>query len=337
MVDRRDRISGKKRAAAIIVGLGTENAAQVYKYLKEDEIETLTIEVAMLQAIEPEMSEEIFNEFYELCLAQKFLTEGGIDYAKDILEKAFGNQHAVQLLDRVTQSLQSRAFDFLKKADPKHLLSFLQHEHPQTIALILSYAKPEQASAILSELSRDKQIDVAARIARMDRTSPEIIKEVERTFEKKFASLVTTDFTEIGGVKNMAEILNSVDRSTEKFILDELNKKEPELAESIRRRMFVFEDIVMLDDMAIQRVLRQVENKDLMIALKGANTEVTTIIFNNMPKRVSDALKEDMQYMRAVRFRDVEEAQQHIVAVIRKLEEQGEIIISRGGKDDLIV
>ena len=337
MAERRDHLSGKKRAAAIIVGLGTENAAQVYKYLKEDELETLTIEVAMLQSIEPEMTEDIFNEFYELCLAQKFLTEGGIDYAKDILEKAFGNQHALVLLDRVTSSLQSRAFDFLKKADPKHMLSFLQHEHPQTIALILSYAKPEQASAILSELSRDKQIDVAARIARMDRTSPDIIKEVERTFEKKFASLMTTDFTEIGGIKNMAEILNSVDRSTEKYILEELNKKEPELAESIRRRMFVFEDIVQLDDMAIQRVLRQVENKDLMVALKGANTEVTTVIFNNMPKRVSDALKEDMQYMRAVRFRDVEESQQHIVAVIRKLEEQGEIIISRGGKDDLVV
>lgn len=330
-------LSNKKKAAAIIISLGTDYAAQIYKYLREEEIEQLTIEIAVLQKLSPETVEKTLNEFYELCLAQKYITEGGIEYAKSILDKVLGAQSASALVDRITRSLKVRSFDFLRKADPKNLLSFIQNEHPQTIALILSYARPEQASAIIADLPREIQVDVVERIATMDRTSPEIVKEVEKTLEKKFSSIVSVDYTEIGGVKYMAKILNSVDRGTEKFILEELSKKEPKLSEEIRKRMFVFEDIVSLDPAAIQRFLRDVDSKDLLIALKGANQDVSDAIYSNMSTRMSEIMKEDAQYLRSVRLHDVEEAQTKIVAVIRKLEEEGEIFVSRGRKDDVLV
>ena len=331
------KLDYKKKAAAIIIDLGVENAAKVYKYLRPEEIEQLTVEIASLDKLDPEEFEEILNEFYELCIAQKYITEGGIDYARNILDKVMGSVEAAKLIEKITQSLRTRAFDFLKKVDPKHLLGFIQNEHPQTIALILSYAKPDQAAMILANLPREIQIDVAERIANMDRTSPDIIKEVERTLESKFSSIVNIDLAEIGGVKHMAEMLNSVDRGTEKFILEEMNKRDPKLAEEIRKRMFVFEDIVMLDSISIQRFLRDVDVRDLVIALKGANEEVTKTIYANMSKRMSETIQEELQYMRGVRLRDVEEAQQRIVSIIRKLEETGEIIVSRGRKDEIIV
>ncbi|NLN81186.1 MAG: flagellar motor switch protein FliG [Clostridiales bacterium] len=331
------KLDGKKKAAAIIIDIGVENAAKVYRYLRQDEIEQLTVEIASLQNIKPDTIEDILNEFYDLCLAQKYITEGGIDYARSILDKVMGSVEAANLIEKVSQSLRTRAFDFLKKADSKHLLNFIQNEHPQTIALILSYVKPEQSSGILAGLPREIQIDVAERIANMDRTSPDIIKEVERTLERKIASIVNMDFTEIGGIKYMAELLNAVDRGTEKYLLEELGKKDPKLSEEIRRRMFVFEDIVTLDSLAIQRFLRDVDSKDLVIALKGSNEEVQNIIYANMSKRMSETIQEDQQYLRGVRLRDVEEAQQRIVGIIRKLEEAGEIFISRGRKDEFIV
>lgn len=337
MVKTVNNLNPQKKAAAIIISLGAENAAQIFRYLREEEIEQITTEIAILEKLKPEEVEETLGEFYELCLAQKFITEGGIDYAKSILDKAIGSQKALLLIDKITKSLKTRAFDFLRKADPKHFMSFIQNEHPQTIALILSYARPDQSSAILTELPREMQVDVAERIATMDRTSPEIIKEVEKTLEKKFSSVMSVDFTEIGGIKYMAEILNSVDRGTEKFILEELGKKEPKLTEEIRKRMFVFEDIVTLDPIAIQKILGNVETRDLLIALKGANEDVVRIFYSNMSTRMSEIMKEEAQYLGGVRLREVEEAQQRLVGIVRKLEENGDIYIVRGRKDEIIV
>ena len=249
-----------------------------------------------------------------------------------ILNKALGHQAASNLIDRVNKTIKTRAFDFLRKADPKHLISFIQNEHPQTIALILSYLRAQQASAILAELPRELQLEVAERIAVMDRTSPEMVKEVEKTLFKKFSSVASMDFAQIGGIKYMAEIMNSVDRGTEKYILEEMSKHDPKLSEEIRKRMFVFEDITTLDAAAIQRFLRDVDSKDLLIALKGSTEEVSQVFYNNMSTRMADMMKEDAQYLHGVRLADVEDAQQRMVAIVRKLEESGEIFISRGGE-----
>ena len=335
-MDKQKKFSNKRKAAAVIISLGSEYASKIYKYLREDEIEQLTYEIAMIRDLEAERMEDILDEFYNLCLAQKFVSEGGIEYAREILNKALGVQSASGLIERVTKSLKTRAFDFLHKVEPKHLISFIQNEHPQTIALILSYLRSSQASSILSELPREMQADVAERIATMDRTSPEVVKEVEKALEQKFSSIGSMYFAEIGGIKYMAELLNSVDRSTEKFILEEMSKTEPKLAEEIRRRMFVFEDIATLDSMAIQRFLRDVDTKDLLIALKGSSEEIANIFYSNMSTRMSEMMKEDAQYLHGIRLVDVEEAQQRLVAVVRKLEEAGEIFISRGGKDEII-
>ena len=277
------------------------------------------------------------SEFYQLCLAQQYITEGGIGYAKDILEKALGTEKTMEIINKLTVSLQVRPFDFVRKADPSQVLNFIQSEHPQTIALILAYMKPAQAAAVLSALPQDKQADVAKRVATMDRTSPEIIKEVERVLEKKLSNLVTEDFTAVGGIQAIVDVLNSVDRGTEKYIMDTLEIEDADLAEDIRKRMFVFEDILQLDNRAIQRFLREVDNSLLALALKGATEEVQNVIYNNMSKRLAEMIREDIEYMGPVRLKDVEEAQQKIVNVIRKLEDAGEIIISRGGGDEIVV
>jgi flagellar motor switch protein FliG len=321
----------------VIISLGPEKAAKLYRYLKEDEVEQLTVEVASIQSVDSEKIQGALGEFYQLCLAQNYITEGGIDYARQVLDKAFGPTRAAQLISRITDSLHAHSFEFLKKADPKHLLSFIQYEHPQTIALILLYTTSEQAAAILSELPREKQIDVAMRIATMDRTSPEIVKEVENILEKKLSTVVSANLTEIGGVKSIAEILNRVDRSTEKFILDEFNRTNPELSEEVKRRLFVFEDIVFLDSRGIQRFLREVNTKELVVALKGANTEVSNLIMGNMTKRMQDTIKEEIEFLGPIRLSEVEEAQQKVVQTIRRLEEANEIVISRGGKDEILV
>ena len=277
------------------------------------------------------------NEFYEICLAQQYIAEGGIGYAKDLLEKALGEEKAREVIGKLTASLQVRPFEFVRKADPAQLLNFIQDEHPQTIALILSYLPPSQASQVVSALPIEKQADVAKRIAQTDRTSPDVIKEVEKVLERKLASLVNQDYTIIGGVDAIVQILNTVDRGTEKHIMETLEIEDPELADEIRRKMFVFEDILSLDDRSIQRVLRDVDNNDLAIALKGSNEDVQNIIFNNLSKRLAVMIKEDMDFMGPVRLKDVEEAQQKIVNIIRKLEDSGEIVIARGGGDELIV
>ena len=330
-------LSGREKAAMLLITLGPERSAQVFKHLKEEEIEQLTLEIANIRSVSPTEREKVLSEFYQICLAQQYITEGGIGYAKDILEKALGTEKTMEIINKLTVSLQVRPFDFVRKADPSQVLNFIQSEHPQTIALILAYLKPAQAAAVLSALPQDKQADVAKRIATMDRTSPEIIKDVERVLEKKLSSLVTEDFTAVGGIQAIVDVLNSVDRGTEKFIMDTLEIEDTDLAENIRKRMFVFEDILQLDNRAIQRFLREVDNSQLALALKGATEEVQNTIYNNMSKRLSDMIKEDLEYMGPVRLKDVEEAQQKIVNVIRKLEDAGEIIISRGGGDEIVV
>lgn len=330
-------LSGREKAAMLLITLGPERSAQIFKHLKEEEIEQLTLEIANIRAVSPSEREKVLGEFYQLCLAQQYITEGGIGYAKEILEKALGTEKTIEIINKLTVSLQVRPFDFVRKADPSQILNFIQSEHPQTIALILSYLKPQQAAAVLSALPQEKQADVAKRIATMDRTSPDIIKDVERVLEKKISSLVTEDFTAVGGIQAIVDVLNSVDRGTEKFIMDTLEIEDTDLAEEIRKRMFVFEDILQLDNRSIQRFLREVDNSQLALALKGATEEVQNVIYNNMSKRLAEMIKEDLAYMGPVRLKDVEEAQQKIVNVIRKLEDAGEIIISRGGGDEIVV
>ena len=330
-------MDGIQKAAILLITLGPEKAAVVFKHLKEDEIEQLTLEIANTRSVTPAQKEQVLNEFYEICLAQQYIAEGGIGYAKDLLQKALGENKAQEVLGKLTASLQVRPFEFIRKTEASQILNFIQDEHPQTIALILSYLSPQQAASIISSLTPDKQTDVAKRIAMMDRTSPDVIKEVENILEQKLASLVSQDYTIVGGVDSVVEVLNTVDRGTEKHIMENLEIEEPELADEIRKKMFVFEDILMLDDRSIQRVLREVENSELAVALKNANEEVQNVIFNNMSTRLVDMIKEDMEYMGPVRLKDGEEAQQKIVNIIRKLEDSAEIVISRGGGDEIIV
>ena len=323
--------TGTQKAAILLIALGPEKSSAIFKHLKEEEIEELTLEIANTRSVTSQIKEAVLEEFYGVCLAQQYIAEGGISYAKELLEKA------LDVISKLTASLQVKPFEFIRKTEPSQILTFIQDEHPQTIALILSYMSPAQSAMILSALAPDRQADVAKRIAAMDRTSPDTIKEVEKVLESKLSSLVNQDYTIIGGVDAVVEILNTVDRATEKHIMETLEIEEPELADEIRKKMFVFEDVLLLDDRSIQRVLREVENSDLALACKSATEQVQTAIFNNLSKRLAAMIKEDMDFMGPVRMKDVEEAQQKIVNIIRKLEDAGEIIISRGGGDELVV
>ena len=334
---KSEEITGVQKAAILLIALGPDKSSNVFKHLKEDEIEQLTLEIANTRSVSPAMKDAVLDEFYEVCLAQQYIAEGGIGYAKDLLEKALGSERAKDVIGKLTASLQVRPFEFVRKTDASQLLNFIQDEHPQTIALILSYLSSNQASAIISALSPEKQTDVAKRIAQMDRTSPDVIKEVEKVLEQKLASLVNQDYTIVGGVDSIVDILNTVDRGTEKHIMESLEIEDPELADEIRKKMFVFEDILSLDDRSIQRVLREVDNNELAVALKGSNEEVQNLIFSNLSKRLATMIREDMDFMVPVRMKDVEEAQQKIVNIIRKLEDSAEIIISRGGGDEIVV
>lgn len=330
-------LTGRQKAAILLISLGPEVSAQIFKHLRDEEIEQLTLEIANVRKVDNVEKDSILAEFHQICLAQEFISQGGIAYAKDILEKALGSQKALDIINRLTATLQVRPFDFARKADPAQILNFIQNENSQTIALVLSYLQPEQASIILSSLPQEKQADVAKRIALMDSTSPEVISQVERVLEQKLSATVTQDYTNAGGISAVVQILNGVDRGTERTILDSLEIQDPELAEEIKKRMFVFEDIVNIDNRSIQRIIRDIENADLQLALKVASEEVREAIFKNMSKRMAETFREEMEYMGPVRLRDVEEAQTRIVATIRRLEESGEIIIARGGGDDIIV
>ncbi|HEX7065290.1 MAG TPA: flagellar motor switch protein FliG [Bacillales bacterium] len=330
-------MSGRERAAVLLISLGPDSSAQVYKHLTEEEIEKLTLEISNMRKVDNSLQDEVVEQFHQIALAQDYISQGGIGYAKTVLEKALGKNEAMGIINRLTSTLQVRPFDFARKADPAQVLNFIQNEHPQTMALILSYLDAAQAGQILSALPHEMQGDVAKRIALMESTSPEVINEVERILERKLSATFTQDYTQAGGVEAVVQVLNGVDRSTEKTILDELETQDPELVEEIKKRMFVFEDIVTLDKRGIQRVVRDVENEDLMLSLKAASEEVKNIVFENMSQRMAETLKEEMEFMGPVRLRDVEEAQSRIVSVIRRLEDAGEIVIARGGGDEVIV
>ena len=330
-------LTGKQKAAILLISLGPDVSAEVYKHLSEEEVEKLSLEISNVSKVDTELKEEIIEQFHQIAIAQDYISQGGVSYAKTVLEKAFGKQEALNIINRLTASLQVRPFDFARKADPQQLLNFIQNEHPQTIALVLSYLDPEQAGQILSALEEDVQADIAKRIATMDSTSPDIITEVERVLEKNISSALVEDYTQTGGIQAVVEVLNEVDRSTERTILDTLEIQDPELADEIKKRMFIFDDIVILDNRAIQRVIREVDNDDLQLALKVASDEVKDVIFKNMSQRMAETFKEEMEYMGPVRLRDVEEAQTRIVGTIRRLDEIGEIVIARGGGDDIIV
>ncbi len=330
-------LSGKEKAAILFVSLGPDVSAQVFKHLSEEDIEELTLEIASLKKVQRDIRDDVLSEFDEMVLAQEYVNQGGIEYAKDLLQQALGDEKADDIIHRLTASLQVKPFDFARKTDPNQLLNFIQHEHPQTIALILAYLNPEQSSLILSALPPERQVDVAKRLATLDRTTPEVLEEIEITLEQRLSAFIVDDYTLAGGIEAAVEILNNVDRSTERTIIDALEEEDPELADEIRKRMFVFEDIVSLGDRGVQQIIREVEPKDLALALKTASEDVSTLIFKNMSKRAADILREDIEFMGPVRLRDIEEAQSRIVAVVRRLEEAGELVISRGGEDEIIV
>ena len=337
-MERRGKgLKGREKAAVLLVSLGPDVASRVYKNLDESTIEMLTMEIAGLRKIPSNQREEVLREAQELLLAKEYMTQGGVDYAKQLLESALGPERAQDILRRITASLPVRPFDFIRQTDPLQILAFVQNEHPQTIALIVSYMEPKQAAQVMGGLPPKLQAEVAKRIATMERVTPDVLREVERVLERKVSTILSQDFTIAGGIDALVAIVNNADRATERNIMERLEEEDPELAEEVKKRLFVFEDILGMDDRSLQRVLRDVDMKDVALALKGASEALREKFFKNMSKRAAEMLKEDMEYMGPVRVRDVEEAQQKIVNVIRALEDAGEIVIARGGEEELIV
>ncbi len=325
-----------QKAAAVIVSLGADKASGLYQYMDPEEIEALTLEVARLGMLDSEQTEAVLTEFYQNCLTSKAVTEGGLEYARTVLEKAFGNQTALALLEKVTKSLKTLEFAFLDKADVKALYSALQNERPQTVALVLSYVDPDKAAGVIEQLEPRRQIKVVEAIATMESASPTAIKTIEAEMERKFSSIITQSNVKVGGIDYVAGIMNNLDRSSEKSIFDGLSAQNADLAEEIRKRMFVFEDIITMDDRSVQRFVRDCDPRDLVLALKTANADVSSKLFTNMSARMAESIRDDLEVTTNVRMKDVEDAQQRIVGVIRDLEERNEIIIMKGGKDDII-
>ncbi len=335
--ESKEMLTPEQKAAAVVVALGADKASLIYKYLGEEEVERLTVEVAKMGRMDSEQMEYALDDFYKTCLTQKVVTDGGLEYARSVLEKAYGEATASELLSKVTKFLKNRSFEFIRKADSKSLYSVLQHERPQTIALVLSYTDSEQAASVIAGLPDDKKIAVVESIATMESASPEAIKLVESGLRKKFDNILTTDFTTIGGIDYIADVMNHMDRSSEKAIFDEMGKENPDLADTIRKKMFVFEDILGMDDRSVQRFVRDCDIKDLVYALKNASPDMTALFYRNMSSRMSETIRSDLEITTNVRLRDVEEAQQRIVNIIRRLEEMGELITNKGGKDDIVV
>lgn len=327
----------EQKAAAVVIALGTDKASKLYKYLSNEDVEKLTLEVAKLGHLEAEQTEQILDEFYKTCLTQKVVTDGGLEYARAVLEKAYGENMATELLHKVSKYLKNRSFDFIEKADVKNLFSILQHERAQTIALVLSYVESDKAASVIAELPEEKRIQVVKSIALMESASPDAIKIVEQQLRSRFDNILTTDFTSIGGIDYIADVMNHMDRSNEKFIFDEMGKDDPELTEEIRKKMFVFEDILTMDNRSIQRFIRDCDMKDVVYSLKGAGEEILAAFYSNMSSRMAEQVRSDLEVTVNVKLRDVEEAQSRIVGVIRKLEEEGELVINKGGKDEIIV
>lgn len=329
-------LTKSQKAAAVIVSLGAEKASHIYQYMEPEDVELLTLEVAKLGYIDAYTTESVLNEFHQVCLTNKAVTEGGLEYARAVLEKAYDAQTADALLDKVTKSLKNREFAFLNKADERSLYSALQHERSQTIALVLSYVDPMKASSVIEELDPDRQMRVVECIANMESASPAAVKIIEQEMEKKFSNLMATNNVKVGGVDYVAKIMNNLDRASEKSIFDRLQDHNEDLAEEIRKRMFVFEDIIGMDDRSVQRFVRDCDPKDLVLALKGSNADVQRKIFANMSARMAQTIQDDLEITTNVRLKDAEEAQQRIVGIIRSLEERNELIILKGGKDDVI-
>ena len=332
-----EAVSNADKAAILLISLGKEASASIYKHLKVEEIEQLTLGISRVSQVAPEARSSVLQEFYQMCLAKDYVNEGGLDYAKEILEQAMGTDKAQDVIRKIASTLRVKPFEFIRRIDPNQILGLIQHERPQTIALVFSYLAPNQAAALLSALPSDKQIEVAERIALIDHASPEYIREIERVLERRLLSLGASEHTVIDGVQSIVDIMNSVDRSTEKHIIESLEVQNTSLANEIRKRMFMFEDIIKLDARHVQRILKDIETSDITIALKGAAQEVVQCIFDNVSSRLRQLIEEDMQFMGPVRRRDVEEAQQRIVNAIRHLEEEGEISIARGQEDEVLV
>ena len=325
----RPELTGPQKAAAVVVSLGAEKASLIYQYVEPSDLETLTLEVARLGMLDARQTEDVLSEFYQNCMTQKAVTEGGLEYARTVLEKAFGVATATSLLEKVTKSLKNREFAFLDKADVKSLYSALQNERPQTMALVLSYVDPSKAAGVI-------EVRVVESIATMESASPAAIKIIEAEMEKKFSSMLTTSNVKVGGIDYVAGIMNNLDRSSEKAIFDRLGVDNADLADEIRKRMFVFEDIVTMDDRSVQRFVRDCDPRDLVLALKSANGDVSNKLFMNMSARMAESIRDDLEITTNVRMKDVEDAQQRIVGIIRDLEEKNEIVILKGGKDDII-
>ncbi|MBI2432628.1 MAG: flagellar motor switch protein FliG [Candidatus Hydrogenedentes bacterium] len=333
-------MTGRRKAAILLTCLGPEVAKHVMGSLTDDEVDQITLDISGLGVVDADLKASVLDEFLQMAVAKRFVAQGGIDMAKDMLEKAFGAERAFEVLNRLQSSLQEVPFQFLKKADAGQIASFIQDEHPQTVALILAHMNPPTAAIILTSMPQAVQTDVIMRIANMDRTAPEIVREVERVLERKLSSVFSQGFTFAGGVKDVAEILNRVERTTEKTIMADLEERDPELADEIGRLMFTFDDLVYVDDSGIQKALREIESKDLALALKASSEEVGNKVFKNMSERAREMIREEIQFMGPVRLRNVEEAQQKIVAIIRRLEESGELIVQgRGGgaADEILV
>ena len=329
-------ISGPQRAAAVIIALGAEKASKIYQYMEPDEVEQVTLEVARMGFLDSDQTEEALNDFYKMCLTNKAVTEGGLEYARAVLEKAFGAQAADDLLTKVTKSLKNRQFSFMNKADVKALFAALQNERPQTIALVLSYIDADKAAAVIAQLEEQTQIQVVEGIAKIDSVSPAAVKIVEAEMSKKFSQIVIDADVKVGGIDYVADVMNNLDRTSEKNIFDGISEHSQELADEIRKRMFVFEDIVSMDDRSVQRFVRDCDPRDLVLALKAADAGVANKLFTNMSTRMAQSIRDDLEITSNVRMKDVEAAQQRIVDIICTLEEKNEIIILKGGKDDII-
>lgn len=330
------KMSNTAKAAAVLIALGSDSASEIIKHLHENEIEILSAEIAKIRQLSSDENNAIINEFYQMCITQKAITEGGLDYASTVLNKAFGDKKANELIVRATNKIDSSAFAFIKDADNKNLVMVLRNEHPQTIAVILSHASPDKVSQIISQFPRETQIDIIERISTLERANPDVLAIVERTLKKRMSSMYKVGTVGNGGTNYIAEIMNRIDKNSQKAMLDSLSETNPELSENIRKLMFVFNDIMNLNDMEIQAFIRVADTKDLTIALKSASKELQNRIFNNMSTRQRDTIQSDMQYLRNLRVRDVEAAQQRIIAVIRELEESGDIVLFKGGDDEII-
>ena len=326
----------EQKAAAVVVALGAEKASLLYKFMEPEDVEQLTLEVAKMRFLDSEVTESILTEFYQLCMTNKAVTEGGLEYARTVLEKAYGSQAANDLLNRVTKSLKNREFSFMAKTDPKFIFSVLQNERPQTIALVLSHMDPDKAAAVVAQLDERRQIKVVESMAKLDSVSPTAVQIVENELRNRFSNLVSSSNVKVGGIDYVANVMNNLDRSSEKNIFDGLSAQDQDLAEEIRKRMFVFEDIMTMDDRSVQRFVRDCDPRDLVLSLKSANADVANKLFTNMSTRMAQSIRDDLEITTNVRMKDVEEAQQRIVDIIRGLEEKGEIIILKGGKDDII-